>query len=391
MKALVIAPEPFFSPRGTPFSVYYRALVMSELGVTIDLLTYGEGEDPSIPGVRVIRIPNFGFLGPVPVGPSMLKLFLDGFLVVWTIALLMRHRYDFVHAHEESVFFCRLLKRLFGFKLVYDMHSSLPQQLRNFGFTQSLLIIRMFERLENWCLATADAVVTISPALADYAAMKVSDPGRLFLIENSIFETVRLATRSERTGKQQESWADLIPSNRRVIGYAGTFEAYQGLDLLIEAFAKALEAQSDLFLVLIGGATEQVRKYRGLTRELGVEEDTLFCGSLPQSQSRTLMNRADVHTSPRTRGSNTPLKIYELLASGKPIVATRIPSHTQVLSDEVCFLADAEPESLAEAILESLEPEKSERVVDAARRLYEERYSRSSYEEKMLQLLGVLS
>ena len=106
MKALVIAPQPFFSPRGTPFSVYYRTLILSEQGVKIDLLTYGQGQNVLIPDVRIIRIPNFSFLGKVKTGPSCLKLFLDGFIFFWTVALLIRHKYDFVHAHEESVFYC---------------------------------------------------------------------------------------------------------------------------------------------------------------------------------------------------------------------------------------------------------------------------------------------
>jgi len=59
VRVLVVAPQPFFSPRGTPFSVYYRTLVTAELGARIDLLTYGEGDDVDIPGVRVIRIPRF--------------------------------------------------------------------------------------------------------------------------------------------------------------------------------------------------------------------------------------------------------------------------------------------------------------------------------------------
>jgi hypothetical protein len=58
MRALVIAPQPFFSARGTPFSVYYRTLLMSELGVSIDLLTYGQGQEVELPGVRVIRTPS---------------------------------------------------------------------------------------------------------------------------------------------------------------------------------------------------------------------------------------------------------------------------------------------------------------------------------------------
>ena len=105
MKALVIAPQPFFSPRGTPLSVYYRTLVSAEKNVNIDLLTYGEGLDVDIPNVRIIRIPRFSFLGNVKVGPSYLKLFLDGFIILWAIYLLIRNRYHFVHAHEEAIFF----------------------------------------------------------------------------------------------------------------------------------------------------------------------------------------------------------------------------------------------------------------------------------------------
>ena len=135
MRMLIVAPQPFFSPRGTPYSVYYRTLVAAELGVEADLLTYGEGEDVDIPGVRIVRIPRLPFLGPVRIGPSRAKLVLDLVLAAWTVGLLRRRRYDVVHAHEEAMFFCRLLKPLFRFKLIYDMHSSLPQQLTNFRFT----------------------------------------------------------------------------------------------------------------------------------------------------------------------------------------------------------------------------------------------------------------
>ena len=176
MRALVVAPHPFFTPRGTPFSVYYRTLVTAEFGVEVDLLTYGEGEDVAIPGVRMIRIPWVPFTSKVPVGPSLKKLVLDLVMLVWTIALLIRNRYDFVHAHEESVFFCGWLKPLFGFKLVYDMHSSLPQQLTNFDFTSWRFPVRVFERLEKAALRSATAVVTICPDLAEQVEGLLEDP-----------------------------------------------------------------------------------------------------------------------------------------------------------------------------------------------------------------------
>jgi glycosyltransferase involved in cell wall biosynthesis len=105
-----------------------------------------------------------------------------------------------------------------------------------------------------------------------------------------------------------------------------------------------------------------------------------------------LLESADVLVSPRSEGTNTPLKVYEQLASGKPLVATNIWSHTQVLSDDVCFLVDPEPESMAQGLLRAItEPEAAQQRARAARHLYETAYSRPVYEQKMRDFLALLS
>jgi len=101
---------------------------------------------------------------------------------------------------------------------------------------------------------------------------------------------------------------------------------------------------------------------------------------------------ADVLTSPRTAGTNTPLKVYEQLMSGKPLVATRIPAHTQVLSDEHAFLVEPTVEDLARGIIEALSnPRAVERKRCCAEELYRSRYSRAVYEAKMRRLLDMLT
>ena len=381
MKLLAIAPEPFFTPRGTPLSVYYRSLVTAELGVAVDLLTYGQGTDVDIPGVRIIRIPRFG-RDTVKVGPSLFKAFLDIFLLAWAIGLMIRNRYDVVHAHEETVFFCRFLKPVFRFKLVYDMHSILSQQLTNFSFTKSRLLIGTFRRLEDGCLAKADAVITISPALAKYAQPRVEDPAHHFLIENTLFDEVRLA---------DTATAIRVAVERPVVLYAGTFESYQGIDLLLRGFAEARARELDAFLLLLGGQPAQIEQYKALAAELGLDDDCLFAGQRSRAEAQKATREAAVLTSPRNTGSNTPLKIYEQLASGVPLVATRIPSHTQVLTDAECVLVDPDPESMAAGLCEALGggPAIEERT-RAARRLYEEKYSRAVYVDKMRRLLDGL-
>ena len=391
MRALVIAPQPFFTPRGTPFSVYYRTLIEAELGVEIDLLTYGVGRDPDIRGVRIVRIPRFSWLGEVRVGPSVLKLFLDGVLVMWMLVLLARRRYDFVHAHEEAVFFCRFVKPLFGFKLVYDMHSSLPQQLTNFAFTRSKLLIGAFRWLENSSLGAADAVITICPELARYAVDNLDDSSKHFLIENSLLEPVRLVgdppgeeARAEPASVQTAAGSR---AGRRVV-YAGTLEPYQGIDLLIRSFRQALDRVPDAVLLVVGGSPTQVKHYRGLAEELGIAANTEFTGMVAPRVARQYSAGADLLVSPRTEGTNTPLKIYEQLASGIPMVATDIRSHTQVLDSRVAFLGKPEPGDFSRALVDGLTARDVGRVkAEGARALFETRYSRAAYLAKMRALL----
>jgi glycosyltransferase involved in cell wall biosynthesis len=104
------------------------------------------------------------------------------------------------------------------------------------------------------------------------------------------------------------------------------------------------------------------------------------------------LTSASVLTSPRTQGTNTPLKIYQQLASGKPLVATRIYAHTQVLSDDVCFLVEPDAEAVGEGILRALTDEQVRKhVVSQAKALYETKYSRRAYTQKMSRLLEVVS
>ncbi len=407
MRALVIAPQPFFSPRGTPYSVYYRTLVTSELGVEIDLLTYGEGEDVDIPNVRVYRIPRFGILGNVATGPSLLKLFLDGFIFAWAVGLLSRRRYAFVHAHEESVFFCRFLKPLFRFKLVYDMHSSLPEQLRNFEFTESRALIRAFEWLEKTSLKSSDAIITICPALADYVHRTLGDTPRHFLIENSIFDPVEVARGAAGSpeapahpaaarAQEIEMPGDPYPGDRDLrdrdlVVYAGTLETYQGIDLLIAAFSKVVQHHPRAFLLIVGGTGEQVARYSELARELGIADHCRFTGRVPQALARRYTGLASVLVSPRSAGTNTPLKVYEQLASGIPLVATRTHSHTQVLDDDVAFLVEPDAGGMAQGIVQALSSrsERDRRSANAQAR-YQRDYSRPAYVAKMRRLLDLL-
>lgn len=377
-------------------SVYYRALVMAGQGVDIDLLTYGEGQDVDIPGVRVIRAPRFAWLGNVKTGPSALKIFLDFFIALWTVWLLIRRRYDFVHAHEEAVFIAVILKPIFRFKLVYDMHSSLPEQLNNFGWSNSNVFRKMFAAAEDSALRRSEAVITICPALADHATALIDNPDKHFLIENSIYEPVKLVNPpadSEADDSVERVFSELSRGGDvRTILYAGTLETYQGIDLLLESMVLVKQQAPLARLIVVGGSDQQVKHYQSMAEALKIDDVTVFTGRVPQVTAKKFTSRADVLTSPRSRGMNTPLKIYELLDCGKPLVATRIPSHTQVLTDAVAFLADPVPEDIARQIVRATtDNEAVATTIGHARQLYADAYSPKIYGEKIARLLELIS
>ena len=385
----MLAPQPFFAPRGTPHSVYFRALTMSEQGARIDLLTYGEGTDVDIPGVRQIRIPHPPFVAPVRIGPSPLKALLDLVMLGVFVRQLMSESYDVVHAHEESVFFAALLKPVFGYGLVYDMHSSLPQQLSNFRTSRSRLLIGLFRALERLSLQRADLVITICQDLAAYAEARMPDPTRQHLIENTRFEPVRFAD-GEAVKRDRPSRFE-FPECSRVIFYAGSFEPYQGLDLVIQAFADVALSHPDAKLVLAGGSPEQIAHLAAMAKQAGVRELCLFPGSIPQEDVRRLLTRATVLLSSRVSGTNTPLKIYEQISSGVPLVATRILSHTQVLDDSIAILVEPTPRGLAEGLKRALSGEEGVRQkAVAARETAHRDYSPEMYRHKIAAFLDML-
>ena len=122
----MLAPEPFFEPRGTPFSVLGRLRALTELGHEVDLLTYHLGTNIPIPGVVHYRTPRIGFIKTVKIGLSSKKVFLDSLLFIRAFRLLQTGRYDLLHTHEEAGFFGILLAKIFDVRHIYDMPSSLP-------------------------------------------------------------------------------------------------------------------------------------------------------------------------------------------------------------------------------------------------------------------------
>ncbi len=148
----------------------------------------------------------------------------------------------------------------------------------------------------------------------------------------------------------------------------------------------------EAFFLVVGGTKSQVERYSAMADDYEIGPHCLFTGLVAPSVAKHYCRLASVLVSPRSEGTNTPLKIYEQLASGIPLVATNISSHTQVLNGRVAFMVEPEPEDMARGILAALDPEgEAQQTALNAKRLYEQKYSRRIYKNKIQKLLDLLS
>ncbi len=341
------------------------------LNEQIDLLTYHEGSNVELPKVRILRIPVPSWINGVGPGVSIKKLLCDVIFTFSALKLVFVQReqpYSLVHAVEESVFVAWLIKLLTGIPYIYDMDSSLSLQL-----TEKWFLLRplrpIFSFFESLAIKGSLAVVPVCDALAALADKQGSP-------RTSILRDVSLLKSS-----QAESSVNLrneihVPASALLILYIGNLESYQGIELLLQSYSATVRDDSSSYLVFIGGIEAHIQHYRKRALQLGLDGRVFFLGPRPLAELDKYIYEADILASPRVRGNNTPMKIYSYLHSGKAIIATDLPTHTQVLDNSVAALAAPEPDCMRAALLELIR-DKSRRLAlgTNARSLAEKKYT----------------
>ncbi len=346
-RILFLAPQPFFEVRGTPINVRLVVTALCELGHEVDLLVFPHGDDITIPNMQLHRVMKIPGLGKAPIGPSMLKIAYDKLMIFKAVGMLLMKKYDAIHAVEEAAFIAWFLSKLFRVPFVFDMDSHISDQLRYSKFFKNSFLLGSADWLERSSLKDADAVVTVCPYLTD-VAKRYCDEEKIFQIEDIPQEFP-----SPPEGVTEESLrAELgLESDKQILLYTGNFEKYQGIDLLIESAVDVAAQVPSARFVLVGGKDETIARYRQMADEQGVSDNVIFTGPRPLSYMPLFHDMADILLSPRLEGTNTPLKIYTYLQTGKPVVATDLPTHTQLLNQSVAALAKPEKVDYAAAIL----------------------------------------
>ena len=259
-------------------------------------------------------------------------------------------------------------KGLFDLPVVYESHEISHVIYRNLHThlpdcpQLAPEYIERIERSERYVYQHADAVVTITHALADAVEQTFGRRAMVSVVPDAA------ACPSEPTEAQD------IGRRLDSIYYIGQLYPWKGVDTLVRAMPRLASRR----LVIVGGLPYESDRTRleSLSRDLGVADRVTFTGFVPPAQVREHLSRAAVAVlplpdNPMARRFTSPLKLFEYMAAGVPIVASDLPSLREVLRDgeNALLVAPGDPEALARGIDRLLSDRAlSARLADQARK-----------------------
>ena len=261
---------------------------------------------------------------------------------------------DLIHAHSPVLnalpsLWVRRRRRL---PVVYEMRASWEDAAVDHGTTvEGSLRYRVSRALESVALRAADQVTTICDGLRADIAVRGVPPERITVIRNAVDVSLF------KFGAEPD--ADLRRSlgleGATVVGFAGSFYGYEGLDLLIEAARQMLPRHPRLRLLLVGGGPQE-SNLKAQAAAAGMQDRVIFTGRVPHADVQRYYELIDVLAYPRLpirlTELVTPLKPLEAMAQGRMLVASDVGGHRELIRHgETGFLFRAgDPAALAAAI-----------------------------------------
>ena len=327
MKIALVSPYDFTWPGGVTVHISQLAHQFTNMGHQVKILA------PHSPSRDIPEDSDFVPLGrsvPIPSGGSIARLSLSVWLLHKIKEILATERFDVVHLHEPlmpvlPLFVLQSSKAL----NVGTFHAS-HGRFRNYGWSHSILKY-WFRRL--------DGHIAVSPTARQYASRFF--PGEYRIIPNGID--------LNRFSVQPPPIPGLDDGKLNIL-FVGRMEKRKGLRYLLEAYAKLKWDFKDIRLIVVGPGNLDKDCYRVLS-ERNIQ-DVAFLGNVPYHDLARYYRSADIYCSPATGRESFGMVLLEAMASGKPVVASRIEGYSGVLAhgEQGLLVPPKDSDSLAEAL-----------------------------------------
>jgi glycosyltransferase involved in cell wall biosynthesis len=349
LHVLIIAPTPFFADRGCHVRIFEEIRAIQARGCRVTVCTYHFGRD--IEGVvtrRSLRVPWYNKLA---AGPSLHKFYVDPLLALTVLRTCQRDRPDVIHAHlHEGIAVGWPAAKVFRLPLIVDLQGSLAGELLQHGFFRGgSWLHRCFRLLERVLLRLPSAFILSSPSAVRGFAEEVESlgvPTRTIIdgVDTSVFYP---ALAGERLREELS-----LPEDKKIVGFLGLLNEYQGADVLVRAAQIVLQQCDDVCFLIMG--YPNVKHYRRMAADLKITDRVMFTGRIPYERARDYLSACDVGVSPKQPITEANGKLLNYMAVGIPVVATDTPVNREVLRGDGLYANVDDPRSLADVLLEVL-------------------------------------
>jgi PEP-CTERM/exosortase A-associated glycosyltransferase len=281
-----------------------------------------------------------------------------------------------LHAHSPALngLAALAIAKQFKIPFVYECRAFWEDAAVDHGTTaEGSLRYRLSKMLETRVFENADAITTICEGLRLDIVSRGIPAEKITVIPNAV--DIEKFTYGEEADRNLR--AELGLHGKIVLGFIGSFYAYEGLPLLLDGLVKIVEKQPDARLLLVGGGLqEDILKQK--TAELGLQDYVIFTGRVPHDKVQDYYNQVDVFVYPRLSmrltDLVTPLKPLEAMAQGRLVVASDVGGHQELIDDKVtgCLFKAGDASALANTVLDLLANQKSWQAMREAGRHFVE-------------------
>lgn len=285
-------------------------------------------------------------------------------------------RPDVLHAHSPALNAIPALRvgRRLGIPVVYEVRAFWEDAAVDHGTArENGLRYRLTRALETYAFNRVDHVTTICEGLRRDIISRGIPENRVTVIPNAV-DAEKFTVGGNPDEKLKD---DLGLKACRVLGFIGSFYAYEGLDLLLNAYPEIHAQASDVRVLLVGGGVQE-DNLKAQARRLGIESQVVFTGRVPHEQVQRYYDLVDLLVYPRLSMRLTelvtPLKPLEAMAQGRLLVASDVGGHKELIRHgETGWLFSAgDPHALAQTVLDTLDHEELWSQVRATGRDYVE-------------------
>jgi PEP-CTERM/exosortase A-associated glycosyltransferase len=293
--------------------------------------------------------------GPLARLPVLNQLGVINRLAARLLEVARELKPDLLHAHSPALNAVAALRvgRALGIPVVYEIRAFWEDAAVDHGTSREWgLRYRATRALETWALKRVDAATTICEGLRAEIVSRGIPAAKVTVIPNA----VDIGDFSVDGARDEALAAELGLVGHSVLGFIGSFYAYEGLDVLLQALPAMLAANPKIRVLLVGGGPQDAA-LKEQARQLGVSGKVIFTGRVPHADVQRYYNLVDVLVYPRLKmrltDLVTPLKPLEAMAQGRLLVASDVGGHKELIEDGstgVLFAA-GDPLALAEKVL----------------------------------------